>query len=258
MPNSRIRLNPFAFYQGATAILAGVAATSLTLASPVSAQVVRSVIAVGPDVVLAEASATNPETVRLLAALGKVESDLQLGMLFMQDGLTNPDGSHFTHPRKETVPEIKDALAAAGVEDFEPLLVTLETGGDAATVITNYQSVITALIVARSTLKPSNRDLLLSIVAQTDAVVGEINAAGPTEVNNYQDAWAMLMVARGQVDLLLGDADPSVVQAATEMGSALDDVILSMPDPAITAPVEFDPSPIVTLRAKMDELAGTI
>lgn len=209
-------------------------------------------------VVLAETTATNPETVRLLAGLGKIESDLQLGMLFMQDGLTNPEGSHFTHPRAETVPEIKDGLAAAGVEDFEPLLVALEGGGDAAAVTANYQAVIAALMQARSDLNSSNRDLLLSIVAQVEAVAGEINAAGPTEVNNYQDAWSMLMVARGQIDLLVGDADPAIKVAATEMGLALDDVILSMPDPNVASPVDFDPAPILTLKAKMEELAGTI
>lgn len=234
------------------------AATTLGLALPVSAQVVRGVIPAEPVFVLAEASATNPETVRLLAALGKVESDLQLGMLFMQDGLTNAEGSHFTHPRHETIPGIKDGLAAAGVADIEPLLVTLEGGGDAATVTANYQAVITALAMARSTLAPTNRDLLLSIVAQAEAVVGEINAVGPTEVNNYQDAWAMLMVARGQVDLLMGDSDAAIKSAATEMALALDDVILSMPDPNVAAPVEFDPAPINALKEKMEALAGTI
>jgi hypothetical protein len=125
-------------------------------------------------------------------------------------------------------------------------------------VTANYQAVITALAMARSTLAPTNRDLLLSIVAQAEAVVGEINATGPTEVNNYQDAWAMLMVARGQVDLLMGDSDAAIKSAATEMALALDDVILSMPDPNVAAPVEFDPAPINALKEKMEALAGTI
>ena len=258
MPSFRNRLFPVSFFQGMNIAVAIGACASFALTSPVSAQVVRSVIPVQPVVILAEASATNPETVRLLTALGKVESDLQLGMLFMQDGLTNPEGSHFTHPRNETIPGIKDGLAAAGVADIEPLLVTLEGGGDAATVTTNYQAVITALAMARSTLKPTDRDFLLSIIAQAEAVVGEINAAGPTEVNNYQDAWAMLMVARGQVDLLMGNSDPAIAKAATEMGLALDDVILSMPDPNVAAPVEFDPAPINALKEKMEALAGTI
>jgi len=77
-------------------------------------------------------------------------------------------------------------------------------------------------------------------------------------VNNYQDAWAMLMVARGQVDLLMGNSDPAIAKAATDMGMALDDVILSMPDPNVAAPVEFDPAPINALKEKMEALAGTI
>ncbi len=68
----------------------------------------------------------------------------------------------------------------------------------------------------------------------------------------------MLMVARVQIDLLLGDSDPNVAGGAAEMGMAMDDVILSMPDPNVAAPVGFDPAPILTLKAKMEELAGTI
>lgn len=230
----------------------------IALAPAGHAQIDQKKPLVTPGLILAEAVATNPETVRLLAALGKIESDLTLGMLFLQDGLTNPEGSHFAHPRAETLPGIKDGLAAAGVADLEPLLVTLESGGDAAAVTQNFQNVIAAIMVARSTLKPSSRDLLLSIVAQTESVVGEINASGPTEVQNYQDAWAMLMVARGQVDLMMGDPDPAVVAEATDMGLAMDDVILSMPDPHVAAPVEFDPAPLTALEATMKELAGKI
>lgn len=230
----------------------------LCLALPSLAQINQMAPAPKPAISLVEAISTNPETVRILAALGKIESDLTLGMLFMQDGLTNPEGSHFAHPRIETLPAIKDGLSAAGIEDMEPLLVTLEGGGDAATVTENFQNVITAIMLARSTLKPSSRDLLLSIVAQTEAVVGEISTSGPTEVNNYQDAWAMLMVARGQVDLMMGDPDPAVVSEATEMGMDMDNVILSLPDPNVSAPVEYDPAPILTLEAKMEALASKI
>jgi hypothetical protein len=238
---------------------AGLAAIlAVTLAPGGHAQIDRPKAVIEPALILAEASATNPETVRLLAALGKIESDLQLGMLFMQDGLTASEGSHFAHPRVETFPGIKDGLAAAGVADIEPLLAALEAGGDAATVTANYQAVITAIMMARSTLKPTNHDVMLAILAQTEAVVGEINAAGPTEAANYQDAWSMLMVARYQIDLLLGDTDPAVVSSATDMGLAMDDVILTMPDPAVNGPVEFDPAPLVALKARMEELAGTI
>lgn len=236
-------------------------ALALCLALPLApmghAQIDLMKPAIQPQLIPAQAAATNPETVRILAALGKIESDLQLGMLFLQDGLTNPEGSHFAHPRMETLPGIKDGLAAAGAADLEPLLVALEAGGDAATVAGNYQAVITEIMMARSALKPTNRDLLLAILAQTEAVAGEINASGPTEVANYQDAWSMLMIARMQVDLLLGDPDPAVVSAATDIGLALDDVILSMPDPSVPEPVDFDPTPILALVAHMKDLSLT-
>ena len=230
----------------------------LGLATTGHAQIDRMKPKAEPPLVLAQAAATDPETVRILAALAKIESDLNLGMLFMQDGLTNPEGSHFAHPRAETLPGIAAGLAAAGAQDLEPLLLTLEGGGDAATVTANFQAVITGIMLARSSLKPTNRDLLLSIVAQTDAIAAEINVSGPTEVNNYQDAWAMLMVARVQIDQLLGDSDPNVASGAAEMGMAMDDVILSMPDPNVTAPVDFDPAPILAIKSGMETLAGTM
>lgn len=245
-------------YVRKTAPVAIATVLTMALASVATAQVYRAEILHTPTVIRVEGEAQSADTVMLLASLGKIESDLQLGMLFLVDGLVNPDGSHFTHPRIETYPMIKDQLIAAGVADFEGLLEKLEGGGDSATVTAAYTDVVTALAKARSTLNPSTKDMVLSIVEQARAVVDEINPAGPTEVNNFQDGWAMLMVARGQVDLLLGDADPAIVQAATDMGTAMDDVILSMPDPAVTAPVEFDPAPIAALLAELEGLAGAI
>lgn len=241
-----------------TVALTSAALTSAALTSAALAQVYRTEIVTSRMVIRVEGEAPSADTVMLLASLGKIESDLQLGMLFLVDGLVNPEGSHFTHPRIETYPLIKEKLVAAGVADFEGLLETLESGGDAATVTAAYTDVVTTLAQARSALHPSTKDMVLSIVEQVRAVVSEINPAGPTETANYQDGWSMLMVARGQVDLLLGDADPAVAQAATDMGMALDDVILSMPDPAITAPVAFDPAPIAALLAQLEALAGSI
>ena len=230
----------------------------LATATSVSASLFHSTATVKPVLVQAEVAANDPETVRLLAGLARIESELQLGNLLLQLGQADAESSDFADPRAETLPGIKDGLAAAGVADLEPLLQALEAGGDAATVTANYQKVITGLAVARSTLNPSNHDLLLSVAAQTTAAVALINASGPTEVRAYQDAWSMLMIARGQVDQLLGDADPAIVQAATEMGRDLDDVILSLPDPAVTEPVELDLAPIQALEAKMEGLAGAI
>lgn len=198
------------------------------------------------------------DKVGLLSGLAKMESDLQLGMLFLQDGLTNPEGSHFTHPRKETLPQVKDALLAAGVPDLDPLLQKLEAGGEKEAVTAAYGEVLAALITARETLKPESRERVQAIVAQTRDVVGEINTSGPTEVANFQDSWAMLMVARSQVDLLMRDADPAIAKAASDMALVLDDVILSMPDPNQSAPIDVDPAPFQAALDKLEALAGSV
>ena len=240
--------------------IATLTATSLAVTAPLgSAQAFRSEM-LGPSMLVkVQASAsTNPETVRLLTGLAKIESDLQLGMLSLQDGLPHPEGSHFTHPRAETWPEIRDGLAKAGVADFEAQLQALEAGGGKDAVLSAYKDAIKALMQARNTLQPTNKDMVLSILDQAWAVVGEINASGPTEIGNYQDAWAMLLVARSQVDLLPKNADPAVAKAAAEIARALDDVILSMPDPNQKAPVAFDPAPITAAVSTLEALAGSV
>lgn len=206
----------------------------------------------------AQAETAVSDKVGLLTGLAKIESDLKLGMLFLKDGLTATDGSHFTHPRAETWPFIKDGLAAAGIADFENLLVTLEAGGDKATVVAALKAVLGAVGEARNTLKPDSRDLVNTIVEQTRAAVAEINATGPTEVTNYQNAWAMLIIARNQVDLLKRDDDPKVVKAAQGIALTLDDVILFMPDPNQPAPITLDPAPYLDALAKLETLAGSV
>lgn len=229
----------------------------IALSGSVSAQVFRAEAPNLPGPVLAEASVDSPETVRLLTGLAKIESDLQLGLLFLKDGLSNPQGSHFSDPLAETYPDIRDGLAAAGVADFEPQLAALAAGGSKGEVMAAYGEAVGALILARSALQPSPRDLLLSIVEQTRAVVGEINPAGPTEAASYQDAWAMLMVARNQIDLLVRNGDPATVEAAKSMALTFDEVILSMPDPATSAPVAFDPAPILNVITVLEGLVGS-
>ncbi len=240
-----------------------VLATALALTgADTSAQAFRADLPLHPGTlagpVLVEGEVSNPEVVPLLTGLAKIESDLQLGMLFLADGLTNPSGSHFTHPRAETYPMIKDGLAKAGIADFEAQLVALEAGGDSATVTAAYTAAVAAIMGARSTLRPSVQDLVASIADQTRAVVGEINPAGPTEVQNYQDAWAMLLVARNQIDLLSQGQDAPVIQAAKELGLAIDDIIISMPDPAASGPVTFDAAPLLQVITGLDALAGTV
>lgn len=244
---------------GSLAGCAAVAAVScLVLTSVASAQVFRFEVLGPATVVRAQAAASNPETVRLLLGLAKIESDLQLGMLFLQEGLANPEGSHFSHPRVETWPGIKEGVIAAGGPDLEGILQKLEGGGGKDAVLANYTAALGAVMKARSALNPTDQDIIQSIVAQAKAVVGEINASGPTAAQDFQDGWAMLMVARTQVDLLLRNQDPAVAKAAAEMAMALDDVIISMPDPAQSAPVLFDPAPILAAVSKLEGMAGSV
>lgn len=228
----------------------------LGLASAAPGQVFRSETLLPQGPVLAEGEVRNLDTVPLLTGLAKIESDLQLGLLFLADGLVSAEGSHFARPRVETLPGIKDALAKAGVADLEPFLIALEGAADAVAVEAAYKDAVGAIVVARSVLQPSAQDRLRSIVAQVRLVAGAINAAGPTELENYQEAWAMLLVARGDIDLLGRDQDPVIANAAQRMGLIVDDIILSMPDPNAAGPVPFDPAPIQQTIMQMAVLAG--
>jgi hypothetical protein len=68
----------------------------------------------------------------------------------------------------------------------------------------------------------------------------KINAAGPTAVPAYQDAWAIVMSARGELDLLMRDADPTIAKLAKEEAMLFDDLIISLPDPHQPSPVAVD------------------
>lgn len=241
-----------------TAFTLVLAAASLLPVQPLAAQVVRSVISVQPEIVLAQAKAVNPETVRLLTGLGIVEMDLQLGMMFAQYGMVAQEGSYFKDPRAEIFLEIKDGLAAAGVEDIEPLLVALEAEADLDTVSANYDAAVHGLARVRTALNPNSHELLASIIGQVQFAMDGFNPSGPTEVDPYVDGWSVLMVTRGQIDLLVTDPDPAIAAAASDIALAFDDIILSLPAPDITAPIEFDPAPVSALLAKMNALAGTL
>lgn len=242
-------------YPAAAILLAGLAFAGV--GTEANAQGLRFVSpAPSAQVVLIEAEAANADTVQLILGISKIRADLQLGMLFLQDGLTHPEGSHFARPRATVWPEIRDGLAAAGIADIEPLLLTLEqsTTADAATAA--FRDAEAALLKAQSALKPAPKTLAVAVIETVKAAAAEINPAGPTEVGAYQRAWSLLMVARGQLDLLARSEDAAIAKLATDEAIMLDDVILSMPDPNQTAPVAYDPAGLTDLIdriQKMDE-----
>lgn len=235
-----------------------VAAVALAAGSVASAQALRSDAPGRSMMIRVEAPASNPETVRLLVGLGRMNADLQLGLLFLGDGLTNPEGSHFSHPRKETWPGIKDGLIAAGVPDLEPVFLKLEAGGGKDAVTAAYIEVKGALLKARSTLNPSAQDAALAVLELAKAAAGEINATGPTEVQAYQTAWSLLMEARSELDLLARTPDPAMAKLAAAEGLAIDDMIISMPDPNQVAPVSYDPTPILELIGRLGKIDESV
>lgn len=238
------------------AALVFAAAASLLMVQPVSAQVVRSVIQLKPQYVLAEAVASNPETVRLLVGLSSMERDMMLGMLFADEALANMPESHFADPRLDFFPALKDGLAAAGVADLEPLLIAVEGSTDKETLMKTQAAANTAVLIAVSALHAEDKDQVLAVIEAVREANARFNTAGPTDVVNYQDAWGTLLIQRGKIDLLMQSENPVVAKASTDMAMALDNVILSMPDPVVSAPVPFDPAPVAALLAQLDGLAS--
>lgn len=229
----------------------------LTLA-PAAAQVVRLGNHSAPQLVQVQADVASPEKLRLLVGLGEIRADLQLGLLFVQEGLVHPEGSHFAHARATVLPGIAEGLSAAGVPDLAPLLQTLETAKGADAVKAAYTEAEAAMLRARATLAPTSEEVLQSVVEMTRAAAGKLDASGTTAVKDYQLAWATLMVARGELDLLSRDQDRAIAKLSGEKAVAFDDVILFMPDPQQPAPVAFDPALILDLVKKLEAIAKAV
>ena len=198
------------------------------------------------------------ETVTLIAGLIGIERDLLLGQLFLQDGLVSAEGSHFTHPRHDNFPAIKDGLAKAGAPDLEPLLIALEQATDKDAVNEAYKGVLSGLQQAKSALQPTEQDVMGAIIQTVEAAAAILDPSGTTEVIAYQEAWGLLMVARSQLDVLASSSDPAIKAAASEMALAFDDVILFAPDPNASAPVPFDPALVAQLLGKLTGQAASI
>lgn len=198
--------------------------------------------------------ASNVDVVHVLAGIGEIRADLQLGLLFLQEDLTHPEGSHFLRPRQESWPKIKDKFIAAGGADIEPLLVALEGATEKEAVLAAWQAVETELAKGRSALQPTSGDVLLGLHEMATDAAASIDPSGTTAVADYQNAWSIIMVARGELDLLARDPDPAIAKIAAEQALAFDDLIISMPDPHQSAPVAVDPALFKALVTRIEEL----
>lgn len=226
------------------------------LAPAVQAQLVLSAPSVPSMLIPVEGVAETADAVRLLVGLGEIRADLQLGLLALQDGASKSGAAHFTHAREAVLPGIADGLAAAGVPDLAPLLQKLEAAGGEAAVKDSYHAVEEAILRARAAVRPSSRQVLQSVEQMARSAAGRIDASGTTAVKDYQSAWSILMVARGELDLLARDQDRTIAKLAGEKAMAFDDLILFMPDPKQMAPVAFDPALILDLLTKLEVSAS--
>lgn len=198
------------------------------------------------------------ETVSLLISLIAIERDLLLGQLFMHDGMTSTEGSHFTHPRQEILPQIKDALATIGAPDLEPLLIALEQAKTVEEADAAYVAALAGVKKAKEILAPTGHDILEAVILAAEQAHGMLDPSGTTAVKDYQKAWGLLMAARGELDALAFSSDPAVKQKAAKMVIAFDDVVILAPDPAATAPVQFDPALVLqmieTLKGQLESI----
>jgi hypothetical protein len=236
--------------------LAVIVSVGLAAGSAATAQAFRSELLGHSNVikVQAEAEASSPETVRVLAGIGEMRAAFALGLLFREAGLTNPKGSHFKTARAHIFPKIKYSLVEIGAPDLEPLLLSLEAANDKEAITAAFSAVEGALLRARSKIAPTSTDVIQAVYAMARRAAPRIKASGPTPVADYQDAWAIIMSARGELDLLMRDPDPTIAKLAAEEAMLFDDLIISLPDPNQPAPVAVDVGLFNDLVTQLEKL----
>lgn len=200
----------------------------------------------------AEAAATNPETVRLLAGLVAIRNEMLLGQLFLQ-GNADSQSPHFVKAHVEVLPTIRDGLAAAGAPDLEPALAALVAASDSAAVGKAQLDVELAVGKAEAALKPTEQDRVAATVEAVRAATGLIDASGTTDLASYQEAWGLILSAQDFLDELAASKDPVIKSKASAMVAAFDDVILSLPDPMASGPVDVDPALIGGLLGALEQ-----
>lgn len=205
-----------------------------------------------------QAEAANSSKVDQLVGLAAIQSDLQLGLLFLQESGTEAAAPFLARPVAATWPAIKDSILAASGTDLGPLLAQLQQGADAAAVYESYVDVSVGLAKTRTALAPTSADTVAAILTQIRQAAAGLNAAGPTDAEAYRQAWAMLMTTRNQLDLLSRDPDQAVAKAVGEVAVAMDDLILALPYPVTADPVTLDPAQVLDAIKPLEAVAGGV
>ena len=256
MKKFNAKIPSFARFGSRASRLALLAVAGVALADPGLAQAFRSEILGVHLQTEIKIEASSPEVVRLLAGIIEIRADLQLGLLAKHDGLP---ATHINDARTVIWPEFREGLMAAGMADLEPLLAKLDAASDPAAIAAADAELERALMKGHEALNPTSADVLLSLNAVAQTIATEtINQSGPTAMHDFQRAWAMILSARGELDLLMRNSDPAIAKYAKEAAMAFDDVIISLPDPNQRVPVEIDPAlfkDLVTRLEKIDQEA---
>lgn len=222
----------------------------LFLAPAAQAWILQPVAPVSPQAVEVEAEVAKEEAVRLIVGLAQIRVDLQLGLLAQEkNGAVT---THLVHARTIVLPEINEELTAAGGQDLAPLLQALEEATGEEAITDAYHAAEKAILKTRIALAPSSEQVLQAVVEMARSAAAKIDASGKTRPGEYQFAWTMLMVARGELDLLSRDQDQAIAKLAAEKAMAFDEVILFMPDPQQAGPVAFDAKLILDLLANLE------
>lgn len=246
------RFPSFARFGSRASRLAVLAAAGIALADPGLAQAFRSEnlgLHIRTEI---KVEASSPEIVHLLAGIIEIRADLQLGLLAKHDG---QPAAHINDARTIVWPEFREGLMAAGMIDLDPLLQKLDAASGSAAVAAAHAELEGALMKGRAALNASSADVLLSlnVVAQTIATE-TISQSGPTAAHDFQTAWAMILAARGELDLLMRDSNPAIARYASEAAMAFDELIISLPDPGRTGPVEIDPALFKDLVTRLEKI----
>ncbi len=222
----------------------------LFLAPAAQAWILQPVAPTGSLAVEVEVETTRDETVRLIVGLAQIRVDLQLGLLALQQNRAGTN--HFGHARTTVLPEIAPGLTGVGGQELAPLLLALERAAGEEAITEAYHAAEKAMLKTRVALAPSSGQVMEAVIEMTRTAAGGIDASGLTPPGAYQSAWTMLMVARGELDLLSRDQDRATAKLAVDTAMAFDEVILFMPDPQQAGPVAFDPKVILDLVAHLE------
>ena len=163
-----------------------------------------------------------------LAALGRIEGYLRVGMALYGGGLADMAKTHMKRPTDKIYADLEPALAERDVAGFADALTALatavETAAPLAEVTPAFETVLAALAAARSAESGPRHAFDALILITRDAA--EDYGAGVVDgkivdLHEYQDAWGFMQAARAMAEALRASDDPQTKAAADKALAAI-------------------------------------